>query len=133
MKKSLIFGVIGLFFLDQFFPRLADRQIRSSGVFESAQSTLMPNLEGLTDRSENVCEFTNAYVVYLYQVCFRPYTSGTENSEDGYHLVYHKPKPKFTLIMSANNRNNYYFNEMVQGEFILFVQRDGSIRYGDSR
>jgi len=134
MSKLVIFGLIGLFILsDQIASRLADQKIRSNGIFESAISALMPSLDELSEPSAKTCEVKSIYAIYLYQFCFRPYTAGTERNQDGYHLIYHKPKPKLSLFMPANSPDNYYFKESSQGEFILFAQRDGTIQYGDTR
>ena len=134
MSKFVIFSLIGLLvLLDQIAPRLADRQLRSNGTIESAISTLMPSLNELKGRTAKTCDIMHIYGIYLYQICFRPYVSGNVEYEDGYHLVYHKPKPRLSIIMPANGPDSYYFKELVQGEFILFVETNGTIRYGDGR
>lgn len=134
MKKIILFGFLGsLIALDQILPRIADKQIRSSTIFDTSINALMPGLDGLNPASQKVCETHRSYFLYLFQICFKPYTASGSESLDGYHLVYHKPKPRLSLIMPANNPDSYYFKESAQGDFLLFIRRDGTIQYGDAR
>lgn len=134
MKKVFILGLLGsLIILDQILPRIADRQIRSSEIFDSSINSVRPNLNEIGATSRKMCEIHRAYVLYLFQVCFKPYTASGDERLDGYYLVYHKPKPRLSLVMPANGPESYYFEESSQGDFLLFIRRDGSIQYGDAR
>jgi len=118
---------------DQVAARIADRNIRSTISFDNEIIKILPGMATLTKSSITQCVTEQVYLIYLYQICFQPYTSGNSRDQDGYHLVYHKPKLKLSFIMPANSPDDFYFKEMAQGEYLLFVRRDGSITYGDSR
>lgn len=134
MFKLLAIGVLGLLIAsDQVIPRLADRQIREHGELEAAIPEFIPGLERLNERSDRECRLQYIYIFYAYQICFQPYTSSDDQSSAEFHLVYHRPKPKLSFLMPANNEDSFYFKELAQGEFILFVRRDGEIQYGDAR
>lgn len=134
MIKLLALGIFGLLVVsDQLIPRLADREIREQGFFDDAISDFMPSLLSLNRQSDRECRLQQTFILYSYQICFQPYTSGGDESRDGFHLVYHKPKPKLSFLMPANNSDSFYFKEVAQGEFVLFVRRDGEIQYGDNR
>lgn len=128
LRYLLLGAAILIFSIDRAVPQLADRDVRSSGMLEEKASEILPILDGLRRGSGKICEVRNVYALYAYQICFVPYTYGENRNEDGYYLVYHKPKPKLTIIMPANHSDDYYFQESAQGQKILFVRRDGTVQ-----
>lgn len=128
LRYLLLGAAILIFSVDRVMSQLADRDVRSSGMFEEKVSDILPILDELRTGIGKTCEVRNMYVLYVYQICFVPYTSGKDRSEDGYYLVYHRPKPKLTIIMPANHPDDYYFQESAQGQKMLFVRRDGTVQ-----
>lgn len=134
MKLKLCLAV-ALFFigLDQGAARLADSKLRPSILDQDNINELLPSSDQLNNRARKVCRNQPFLLFYRYQVCLRPYVASESEIDHGWHYVYHRPKPVLSLIMPARDPESFYFQESVQGEFLLFVRRDGTIEMGDGR
>ena len=134
MKFVVVLGLLAAVgVLDQVSARLVDYNLRKDSLSASAQSLVLPKIETLRRGPRKTCQNSSLYLIYRYQFCFVTYTAGATESDDGWHLVYHRPKPFLSIVMPARQADSFYFREMVQGEYILFINRDGEVTYGDQR
>lgn len=134
MRFGVFIGlVVSVVLLDQIVVRLADQMVGDVDPTTGPDLLPLPSIEDLREGTKRTCENSSIYLIYRYQFCFVPYTSGETANDDGWHLVYHKPKPWLSVAMPARHPNSFYFQEMAQGDYVLFVKRDGKTTLGDRR
>ena len=134
MRYGILIALVALIVVfDHFMAHLADQSVGEVDVESNLLSLPLPSGEKLSNDATGTCRNSSICLIYRYQFCFQPYTSNETENENGWHLVYHKPKPWLSVIMPARDPDSFYFEEMAQGEYILFVKADGRVILGDKR
>jgi len=134
MRLGILLGLAGtVVLLDFGLARLAERNARDDIENASTLPFSAPSNDTLVQGAKRTCQNTATHLIYRNQFCFVPYTSGEIADHNGWHLVYHRPKPFLSIIMPARHADSFYFRETVQGEYILFITHDGDVTYGDQR
>ena len=134
MRFGIICGLVAVVvILDHVMVGLADQSVGEVDISNGLASLPLPSSENLSKDATRTCQNSSIYLIYRYQFCFQPYISGETENDDGWHLVYHKPKPWLSVVMPARSPDSFYFEEMSQGDYVLFVKSDGQVTLGDQR
>ena len=135
MARVLIIGVlvlvgiyVGARFVDNYYrDRAHDYIVQNEYFFEENLARAEIDVANISKESETICFFDKIYDLYGYQFCFFPDTAPTNTDDWSYDYYYFSPIPYLRIIFPGRNEDDYYFSQIVYGQPVRNIRRDGRI------